>query len=154
MVVLCSAIAVTSILGHPEIVVSEDHQTTEITLTELLTKSDVETRTQIVMNVVSERAAIAGVSADKVFRTLKCENDTFDPERQSEYRYKRNNPHWNAQKGTQEQSYGLAMIHLPSHPTITREQAQDADFAIDFIIKRFKQGKQSEWTCYRNIFGA
>lgn len=37
-----------------------------------------------------------------------------------------------------EQSFGLAQIHLPSHPHITKEQAMDAYFAIDFAIKTYE----------------
>lgn len=35
--------------------------------------------------------------------------------------------------GIREPSYGIAQIHQPSHPTITREQALDPEFAIKFM---------------------
>lgn len=38
------------------------------------------------------------------------------------------------EQGIQEESYGLAQIHLPSHPDITKEQALDPYFAIRFIV--------------------
>lgn len=36
-----------------------------------------------------------------------------------------------------EESYGLAQIHLPSHPHISKEQALNAYFAIDFMIEHW-----------------
>ncbi len=46
-------------------------------------------------------------------------------------------------------SHGLAQIHLPSHPTITKEQAQDPHFALTFLAKNLKAGKGRMWTAYR-----
>ena len=48
-------------------------------------------------------------------------------------------------------SFGLSQIHLPSNPTVTKEQALDPEFAIDFLAKNLSQGKGNKWTCYRNI---
>ena len=54
--------------------------------------------------------------------------------------------------------YGLVQINLdyppllePSQPPITREQALDPEFALNFAAKAIKQGKESAWTacnCY------
>lgn len=41
--------------------------------------------------------------------------------------------------GAQEESYGLAQIHLPSHPHITKEQALTPEFAIDFMVEHFDE---------------
>lgn len=41
--------------------------------------------------------------------------------------------------GVQEESYGLAQIHLPSHPHITKEQALTPEFAIDFMVEHFDE---------------
>ncbi len=46
-------------------------------------------------------------------------------------------------------SHGLAQIHLPSHQTITKEQAQDPHFALTFLAKNLKAGKGRMWTAYR-----
>jgi hypothetical protein len=48
-------------------------------------------------------------------------------------------------------SFGLVQIHLPSHPNITKAQALDSDFAIDFLAKSLSQGKGKMWTCFRNL---
>ncbi len=49
---------------------------------------------------------------------------------------------------TREQSYGLVQIHLPAHPDITKEQAIDPEFSIDFLAKNLSQGKGKMWSCY------
>lgn len=48
-------------------------------------------------------------------------------------------------------SFGLAQIHLPSHPYVTKEQAYDPDFAIDFLAKNLAKGNGRIWTCYRQL---
>ncbi len=73
--------------------------------------------------------------------TIQCESG-FDPTIQSEYT--------NA-LGKREESYGLAQINLPAHPSITKEQALDPDFALDFMAKQFSVGNQKMWTCYTNL---
>ena len=37
----------------------------------------------------------------------------------------------------QEPSFGLAQIHIPSHPHITKDMAMDAYFAIDFLVEHW-----------------
>mgnify|MGYP003403430693 FL=1 len=55
-------------------------------------------------------------------------------------------------KGSREDSWGIAQINLYWHPEVSKAQALDPEFAIDFMAKRFKAGKASEWTCWRNIY--
>lgn len=52
-----------------------------------------------------------------------------------------------------EDSWGCAQIHLPSHKTITREQALDDYFAVDFAAKAFANGDMWMWTEYRKLYG-
>jgi len=54
-------------------------------------------------------------------------------------------------KGVREKSYGLSQIHLPSHPEITKEQAKNSDFAIEFMAKEFSKGRYYKWNCYKKI---
>lgn len=49
-------------------------------------------------------------------------------------------------------SIGVSQIHGPSHPEITKDQALDPDFALDFMAKSIASGKGRMWTCYRNIY--
>ena len=48
--------------------------------------------------------------------------------------------------GKREESYGIAQIHLPSHPSITREQALTPHWAIEWAAKEWKAGRQWQWT--------
>lgn len=88
----------------------------------------------------TERALEANLSPGKVIQVINCETGgTWDPKIQSKAKYK---------NGKQEQSFGLAQIHLPAHPKISYEQATDPYFAIDFLISSWKDGNQEWWTCY------
>ena len=49
-------------------------------------------------------------------------------------------------------SFGLVQIHLPAHPDVSKAQALDPVFAINFIIKEFQAGNQWKWTCYKTLF--
>jgi len=51
--------------------------------------------------------------------------------------------------GDGNRSFGLVQIFLPAHPNITKEQALDPDFAIDFLGKKLSEGEGHIWTCYR-----
>lgn len=54
--------------------------------------------------------------------------------------------------GTRENSWGISQINLDFHPDITKEQALDPEFALDFMAKMFSTGHADRWSCYRNIF--
>lgn len=66
-----------------------------------------------------ERTTEAGIPFEDAVRTIWCESQ------------------WMSVKSwLPEESYGIAQIHLPSHK-VTREQALDAHFAIDFLVERW-----------------
>lgn len=46
-------------------------------------------------------------------------------------------------------AFGLAQINNVYHPNISKEQAQDPHFALDFIAKNIKDGNGKMWTGYR-----
>lgn len=48
-------------------------------------------------------------------------------------------------------SFGLAQIHLPSHPEITKEEALDPVFATDYIAHEFSLGRAWMWSCWRQL---
>lgn len=50
------------------------------------------------------------------------------------------------------ESYGIAQIHLPDHPDITKEQALDADFSIDWMAQQFSLGHATMWSCFRKLY--
>lgn len=60
--------------------------------------------------------------------------------------------------GIREDSWGLAQIHLPSHPSISREEALDPYFSIRFIVDRWHDTvwygyDREEETCTNSIIG-
>ena len=56
-------------------------------------------------------------------------------------------------KNPNEESYGLAQIFLTAHPEITKEQACDPDFALEFMAKNISLGRGNMWTVYHNLYG-
>jgi len=45
-------------------------------------------------------------------------------------------------------SYGLAQIHLPSHPYITKEQALNPFFALNWMSNEWSKGNAKIWSCW------
>lgn len=82
-----------------------------------------------------------GVSAAALRAVIYCENKSLNPLAQSGY-ISATGPNG------REDSWGLVQIHLPSHPNITKAQAQDVDFSLNFIAQAFAEGKQSLWSCW------
>jgi len=88
------------------------------------------------------------VSEALMLSTVSCETaGTFDPTIRSRAIYSYSNPTTGIVAGTQEQSYGLAQIHLPANPDVTLEQAQDPDFALDFMASHLAKGEMWRWSC-------
>ena len=85
-----------------------------------------------ITTLISHYSELYGVSSITVSSVIKCESG-FNQ---------------NA-VGDNGNSFGLVQIHLPSNPTITREQALDPDFAISFLAKQLASKKGKLWTCYR-----
>jgi hypothetical protein len=50
-------------------------------------------------------------------------------------------------------SYGIVQIYLPAHPDITKEQALDPEWAIDWMARQFSYGNARLWTCWRLLHG-
>ena len=85
--------------------------------------------------IVEAYAVKYGIPAKPLIDTLSCES------------------HFNASAiGDKGKSFGVAQIHLPSHPNITKEQALDPLWAIDWTAQQFKAGKAKMWTCYRILY--
>lgn len=94
------------------------------------------------VELVYHYAEIFGVQPDLMLQVINCENPEWIPALQSRIIQR---------DGTREDSWGLAQIHLPSHPTITKEQAQDPAFAIRFLADNLSKGNGNMWTCYRML---
>src|SRR3990167_5104071 len=55
--------------------------------------------------------------------------------------------------GDKGKSFGLVQINLPSHPYVSKEQAFDPDFSLEFLAKNIAKGKGKMWTCWRRHYG-
>jgi len=69
-----------------------------------------------------EKATEAGVPFEDAVKTIYCES------RWTSTQSAVSNGEW------REPSFGLAQIHLPSHPSVSKEEALDAYFSIDFLV--------------------
>lgn len=96
--------------------------------------------TSSVRALIEASASKYGVNEVQLRNTLWCESQYKVG--QSEY------PDVNGPNG-REDSWGVAQIHLPDHPDVSREQAQDIPFAVDWAAKEFAAGRATQWTCYR-----
>ena len=75
-----------------------------------------------------------GVSYDTMYAVIDCESG-FNP---------------NA-VGDSGHSFGLVQIYLDYHPTVTKSQALDPDFAIEFLADKLSKNQGYLWTCYRSL---
>lgn len=101
----------------------------------VLTKADL-------TSLVYQYAKDYGVKSSVMINTINCEDVTWDPEKQSDI----------IKTGIREESYGLAQINLPNNPEITKSQAQDPNFAIEWMAKQMSNGHAQKWSCYKKIY--
>jgi hypothetical protein len=91
--------------------------------------------------LVNEYANKYGVDANQMLETIRCESVGF-----------KNVQSGHILKGVREDSWGIAQINLYWNPEVTKEQALNPDFSVEFMAKKFSQGKYHRWTCWRNIY--
>lgn len=96
-------------------------------------------------NLVYKYSAQYNVSAELMFKIIRCENRGRIPDLQSYSKYTRDHPEWGVKAGERELSYGISQIHLPSHPRVTYEQAIDPEFSVEFLAKGLVTG--IKWSC-------
>ena len=82
--------------------------------------------------MISSSALKWNVDEERLRKTLFCES-SLNPEAVGDGGY----------------SFGIAQIHLPSHPEITKEQALNPEWSIDYIAEQFSKEKAKMWTCWR-----
>lgn len=152
---MTGSLALSSVTPQTQAVIVEQPVIIQPTLAEILPTLSLPERQVLVREKISQLTKEAGIEhkADEVYTTIaKCENIGLQPTLQSGHRYKSDNPKWGTKAGDQELSFGLAMIHLPSHPDVTKEQAQDPDFALRWMVDEFAQGHEWQWTCWRSFY--
>ena len=80
---------------------------------------------------------------------ISCESG-WNTSIQSKHKYTARNVPNGYKVGDREESYGLVQIHVPVH-SVTKAQAIDPEFAIEFMAKNIAQGKASWWSCYNEL---
>lgn len=115
--------------------------TTKFLIASAVTTTDIPSyappREKTISEIIDEKALQYNVSAEQLYFTLNCES-SMNP--------KALNPHG-------EFSVGLSQINLQAHTSITREQAEQPLFAIDFMAKNLAQGKWKMWyNCSNQYF--
>lgn len=91
-----------------------------------------------------------GVSYAAMAAIISCESG-WNPNIQSNHVYTVTNAPPGYTAGQREMSFGLSQIHLPVHPHITKAQALDPEFALDFLARNLAAGRASMWTCARQL---
>ena len=94
-------------------------------------------------DLISMYAKEYEINGALMYKLIECESaGTFDPTIQSRH----------IKDGIREDSWGLAQIFLPAHPEITKEQAQDMDYSLQFIARNFQEGNYWMWVnCMKKI---
>ncbi len=82
---------------------------------------------QVIDEIINRYAT--GTKAYQMKRTLFCESGFQNIQSNI------------VKNGERELSFGIAQIHLPSHPNITQEQTLDPEFSIKFMSDRWEDTK-------------
>lgn len=77
-----------------------------------------------------------GLNADHFVKVISCESG-WDPNI----------------TGDHGESIGIAQIHLPDHPNISRENALDPVWSINWMAKEWRADRAYEWTCWLDYYG-
>lgn len=87
-------------------------------------------------DIIAAYAIHYGIPAGPLVATLRCESRFYS----------------NA-VGDNGSSFGVAQIHLPAHLDVSKAQALDPLWSIDWAAREFAQGRAYQWTCYRKLYG-
>lgn len=85
--------------------------------------------------IIEAYAAHYGIPADPLVATLRCESD-FNDKSIGDF-------------GT---SFGVAQVHLPAHKDISKAQALDPLWSINYAAQQFSLGHQDMWSCYKALY--
>lgn len=100
--------------------------------------------------MIDETAEEYGVSKYVMHGIINCESE-YNPDIQSHHTYHAGNVPKGYAVGDREQSFGLVQIHLPAHPHVTKQQAKDPRFAVDFLARNIAVGRASMWSCFKTL---
>lgn len=97
--------------------------------------SEKESRIASLINEIYFQAKRYGVNGYQMERTIECES-RFNNIQSTAYKVIKDKK-GRVIKRIREESYGLAQIYLPAHPEVTKAQALDEHFAIEWMAKHF-----------------
>lgn len=100
----------------------------------ILAEAPIKPKNPSINDLITIYAKKYGVSEKVIHRVISCES-SYKP----------------TAVGDGGKSHGLVQIHLPSHPYVTKAQAQDPEFAINFLAENLSKKKGRLWTCFRNL---
>ena len=83
---------------------------------------------------IVETARLFGIDEGRFLATAKCESSL--------------NP---SAIGDDGESIGIFQIHLPSHPSVTKELALNASWAIKWAAEKFRADPRI-WVCYKKLY--
>jgi len=86
--------------------------------------------------IIKADATKYGVPYNHLYETLQCESG-FKVDARGDHGLAR----------------GLAQIRSDYHPEVSDAEADDPAFGIDFMAKTFAAGRESEWSCWRSLYG-
>ena len=92
--------------------------------------------TDKVIRYLYEQAETHGIDGDQMAHTIYCESMFYSIQSGV------------VRNGVREPSFGIAQIHLPSHKTMTKAQAMDPYFAVDFMVENWDTTKKGIWHGY------
>lgn len=81
--------------------------------------------------LAQEIATEKGLDVDKFLTTIECESD-FNPEA----------------IGDRGESFGIAQIHLSSNQDVSKEQALDYRFSLQWMASEWQKHHERKWTCF------
>lgn len=126
--------------AHPTQIAYASNQQVELKKHVVLIATHIDWTPERIENEIDDKAVEYGVSATLMRKIIECESQGSTTVQS----YARRN-------GKRENSWGLVQIFLDAHPHITKEQALDPKFAIDFLAKNIQAGRANMWSCYRLI---
>lgn len=101
------------------------------------------------IEIIQQASERWDVDKDLLIRVVNDEDPSWDPMKQSDQHYRFTDPRFGIVKGARENSWGAAMINLDYHPEITKEQAQNFEFSVNFLAKEIHRGNGDWWTCIK-----
>lgn len=95
-----------------------------------------------IIEKIENLSGLYNVDPHAIINTINCESEFVSGQSRI--------PNKTGPNG-REDSWGIAQIHLPSHPDVSKEEALDPSFSIEWMIKKWAEGKAGRWTCARQL---